>query len=269
MPMPENANSVMLLRPTTTAPAARSRVTAAASAVAGAASRRIVDPAVVTSPAISNRSLIETGSPASAACAWTLVNTRPPSPPASAMRESAASISLRLVVLPSASSRASAAIGRMAASPMLHRALIVVMQLEQQPALVRLARPVQRARRAACIGVRTEPGAALAFLVVAHDQIARNEVDLFPVVMHEGFRGMDARREAQVASAKTALVFFVKKSCEHLLLYFRRVAGQVFPALVEVHFVELLVFFLNRHERSPNPRWPDRASRTRVPGCGS
>src|SRR6266571_2693680 len=227
MPMPENANSVMLLRPTTTAPAARSRVTAAASAVAGAASRRIVDPAVVTSPAISNRSLIETGS------------------------------------------RASAAIGRMAASPMLHRALIVVMQLEQQAALVRLERPVQRARRAACIGVRTEPGAALAFLVVAHDQIARNEVDLFPVVMHEGFRGMDARREAQVASAKTALVFFVKKSCEHLLLDSRRVAGQVFPALVEVHFVELLVFFLNRHERSPNPRWPDRASRTRVPGCGS
>src|SRR5712691_11367285 len=219
MPMPENANSVMLLRPMTTAPAARSRATAAASAVAGAASRRIFDPAVVTSPAISNRSLIETGSPASAA------------------------------------------IGRMAASAMFHRALIVVMQLEQQAAFLRLERPVQRARRAACIGVGTESDAALAFLVVAHDQIARNEVDLFPVVMHERFRGMDARREAQVASAKAALVFFVEKSGEHLLLDSRRVAGQVFPALVEVHFVELLVLFLNRHERSPNPRWQTNASR--------
>src|ERR1700693_3581874 len=66
MPIPEKANSVMLLRPMTTAPAARSRVTATAPGVAGAASRRIFEPAVVTSPAISKRSLIETGRPANA-----------------------------------------------------------------------------------------------------------------------------------------------------------------------------------------------------------
>src|SRR5258706_575143 len=65
MPIPEKANSVMLLRPMTTAPAARSRATATASAVAGAASRRTFEPAVVTSPAMSKRSLIETGRPAS------------------------------------------------------------------------------------------------------------------------------------------------------------------------------------------------------------
>jgi len=135
MPIPEKANSLMLLRPMTTAPAARSRATATASAAAGAASRRTFEPAVVTSPAMSKRSLIETGSPAtgdgttpcfrsrseasaatSALWACTLVKTRPPSPPASAMRASAASTSLRLVVLPSASSCASAAIGRKAAS---------------------------------------------------------------------------------------------------------------------------------------------------------
>src|SRR2546427_3554588 len=62
MPIPEKANSLMLLRPMTTAPAARSRATATASAVAGGASRRIFEPAVVTSPAMSKRSLIETGS---------------------------------------------------------------------------------------------------------------------------------------------------------------------------------------------------------------
>ena len=65
MPTPENANSVMLVFPTSAAPCARSRATATASAVAGAASRQTTEPACVTSPATSYRSLMLTGSPAS------------------------------------------------------------------------------------------------------------------------------------------------------------------------------------------------------------
>ena len=49
--MTPNANSTMLVRPTMTAPAARSRATAAASRCAGGASARIFEPARVTSPA--------------------------------------------------------------------------------------------------------------------------------------------------------------------------------------------------------------------------
>ena len=56
----------MLVRPTITAPAARSAATAGASVFAGGASARIFEPARVTSPPTSNRSFTETGSPSTA-----------------------------------------------------------------------------------------------------------------------------------------------------------------------------------------------------------
>src|SRR2546425_1189311 len=55
----------MLSAPTSTAPAARSRATAAASRVAGGWSALIFDPARVASPATSNRFLAANGTPAS------------------------------------------------------------------------------------------------------------------------------------------------------------------------------------------------------------
>src|SRR5690348_6095094 len=205
----------MLLRPITTAPPERRRATAAASAAAGGRSRRIFDPAVVTSPAMSKRSLIETGRPASgegtrpplrwrseasaaasAPWAFTFVNARPPSPLASAMRASASSASLRLVVLPSARSRASAAIGRTTVSVIslfsrsslrlgLHR-VVVIVHLEQKTAGFRPERPVERARRAAGVSVRAEADAALPVSVAPNDEIARDHVHLLPVFVHEG-----------------------------------------------------------------------------------
>jgi hypothetical protein len=65
MRTPEKANSVMLVLPTMTAPAALRRATIGASAVAAGRSASAVEPARVTSPATSNKSLIDTGSPAS------------------------------------------------------------------------------------------------------------------------------------------------------------------------------------------------------------
>ena len=65
-PMPEKANSVMLVLATITAPAARSRCTTAASAAAGtASSARFFEPARVGSPATSNKSLMLTMMPSS------------------------------------------------------------------------------------------------------------------------------------------------------------------------------------------------------------
>src|SRR5262249_58075712 len=63
-PSPENGNPVMLVGRIGTKPATRSRATAVASRAAGGAWRSAIEPAVVTSPATSNRSLIETGIPA-------------------------------------------------------------------------------------------------------------------------------------------------------------------------------------------------------------
>ena len=66
VPMPWKANSLMLVLATITAPARRSRCTATASATAGLpSSARMREPARVTSPATSNRSLMVTMAPSS------------------------------------------------------------------------------------------------------------------------------------------------------------------------------------------------------------
>mmetsp|Transcript_2453 Transcript_2453/g.7554 ORF Transcript_2453/g.7554 Transcript_2453/m.7554 type:complete len:294 (-) Transcript_2453:147-1028(-) len=63
VPMPPKANSTIDVRPRMTAPAARRRATAGASLVAGGSDASAFEPASVTSPPTSNRSLTETGRP--------------------------------------------------------------------------------------------------------------------------------------------------------------------------------------------------------------
>ena len=94
------------------------------------------DPAWVVSPATSQRSLIETGMPASgdgttpaarklslasaaaiAPSANTRMNARGPSPLGSSIRANASSVSARLVVLPVSRSFAISAIGRIGQFP--------------------------------------------------------------------------------------------------------------------------------------------------------
>ena len=107
----------MLVRPITTKPAARSRATTGASASAGAESSSAREPARVTCPLMSKRSLIETGMPANgdgAACALrsrsiasaaaiaaslsTWMKVRAPSPAGSAILARHSSTSLRAEV---------------------------------------------------------------------------------------------------------------------------------------------------------------------------
>ncbi len=64
MPRPEKANSVWLVRPTGTNPAAIMRAMTGAWAEAGGASANTTEPDAVTSPATSNRSFTLTGIPA-------------------------------------------------------------------------------------------------------------------------------------------------------------------------------------------------------------
>jgi len=123
-PSPENANSLMLVRPIRTKPARRRRSTAGASAGAGAGSRTL-EPARVTCPCTSNRSLIEIGMPAkrdgaalaarrtSIASAARLApsrstcrNATPPCPAASSIRARQSSTTARLVIRPAARSAA-------------------------------------------------------------------------------------------------------------------------------------------------------------------
>src|SRR5882757_1443587 len=123
--MPEKANSLMLVLPTITAPAARSRATTGASSLAGGASSSALEPASVVSPRTLQRFLTDTGIPASsegtmpakrsaslasaaasAASRQTLTKARLPSPLGSSMRARAASVSLRELTRPAASSAA-------------------------------------------------------------------------------------------------------------------------------------------------------------------
>src|SRR5262245_14800013 len=268
MPIPENANSVMLLRPITTAPAARKRATAGASTAAGGRSRRTVEPAVVTSPATSNRSFTDTGRPArgegttpclrrrseasaaaSALCACTLVKTRPPSPLASAMRASASSTSPRLLVLPSASdlARTEMATGDSAMRRLRLHIRVVIVQLQQQAARLGPERAVRRPRRAAGVGVGAEARPALAVAVAADEEIAGHHVHLLPVLVDEGLGRIHARLEAQVAGAETAPLLLVEITREHLLLDSGRIAGQALPAAAEVDLVKLPVLLADRH----------------------
>src|SRR6266478_6034415 len=125
--------------------------------------------------------------------------------------------------------------------------LVVIVHLEQKATRFRLERPVERSRRAARIRIGTEARPAFAVPVVADDQIARDEIHLFPVVVHERLGRMHAGGEAQMSRAETTLVLLVEESRKNLLPDPVGITRQFFPAAVEVDFVELLVFFLDCH----------------------
>src|ERR1700704_5767969 len=171
----------MLVRPITTKPARRSRATTGASAAAGGESSSAREPARVTWPLMSNRSLIEIGMPAKgdgaaltsrsrsiasaasiAASASTCRKARAPSPSLSAIFARQASTSARAVVRPA--SRSAASEPRVGSSGIVILSVIYNFHVEQrrtQRLAVRIQR--QRSRHAA-----TER--------LGHDEIQRGDV---------------------------------------------------------------------------------------------
>src|SRR6266571_1980799 len=111
-------------------------------------------------------------------------------------------------------------------------------------------RPVRRPRRAAGVGVGAELLPSLSAPVAADDEVARDEIDLLPVLVHEGHRGVDAGLEAQVSCAKASPLFFVERAGKDLLLNAGRIARRHFPAVSQVDCVKLLVFLVYRHPAS-------------------
>src|SRR5262249_11181219 len=125
--------------------------------------------------------------------------------------------------------------------------LFVIVDLEQQTAALRLERSVRRAGRPAGVGAGTELLAALAVPVVADDQVARNEVHLFPVVVHEGIRRVHAGREPQLAAGVRARPLLVERARQYLLLDAFRITLRRLPAPALIGLVELLVFLMDSH----------------------
>src|SRR5262249_38786557 len=123
------------------------------------------------------------------------------------------------------------------------------------------------ARRPAGIGRGIEGFAALAVLVVADDEIARDQIDLFPMVVHERRRRVDAGVEAQQPGAAPHLALLVKVAGENFLLDPGGIAGGRGPAGAHVHTGELDMGLVHRH-RSLSGRHP-RIGRVRTRWAGA
>src|SRR2546423_15318163 len=90
------------------------------------------------------------------------------------------------------------------------------------------------ARRAAGIGRRVERFAAFSLRIVADDQVAGNEVDLLPMIVHERRGGEGAGLEAEQSGAASHLARFVEVTGENFLLDTCGIAGRRRPAGVHV-----------------------------------
>src|SRR5436190_13801455 len=185
----------MLVRPITTNPARRNRATTGASASAGVQSSSSArEPARVTCPLMSKRSLIETGMPANGdGAAWALrsrsiasaaprapslstwMKARSPSPEGSAILERHSSTSLRAEVRPlsrSAASEASVGMFGMVFSLLAWAPLLVVrtglnVEIEQR-----------RAQRFA-VSVECQRPRHTAAERLGHDEIQRRQIGQF------------------------------------------------------------------------------------------
>src|SRR5439155_11293641 len=124
-----------------------------------------------------------------------------------------------------------------AAKPVADGSLVIV-NLEQQTAAVRLEGAVHRAGRPAGIGARRKTLAALPRRVVADCQIALDEIHLFPIIMHEGLGRVDAGLEAQQPRAAAVLLRLVERAGEDLLLDAGGIARRRLPAAAHVEPVE-------------------------------
>src|SRR5262245_8696822 len=103
------------------------------------------------------------------------------------------------------------------------------------------------ARRTAGIGVGRKRSATLATRVVADDQIARKEVYLLPIRVHEGSNGECPRRKAQKARARAALADFIERAGQDLLRNALGIAGRSRPAVGHVERMKLRMLLIYRH----------------------
>src|ERR1700742_2124454 len=143
------------------------------------------------------------------------------------------------------SSQASAATRR------LLLALVVIVELIEQAAFLRLERPMIGARRTAGVGRCGEGFAALAFGIVADGEVTRDQVDLFPVVVNERRGRVDARLEAQQPRTAAHLARLVEVAGEDLLLDAGGIAWRRHPSLVHVEAVKFEMRLVHRHHYTP------------------
>src|SRR6185503_20944318 len=105
--------------------------------------------------------------------------------------------------------------------------------------------------RPAGIGRRVEAFAALTLGVVADDQVAGDEIDLFPMVVDERRCRVHAGVEAQEPRAAAHLAGLVEIAGKRLLLDARRIARRREPAVVHIDALELEMRLVEWHGYDP------------------
>src|SRR5215467_3145147 len=121
------------------------------------------------------------------------------------------------------------------------------MHFQQQAAGFRLERSVIRAGRPTGVGVGRKRLAPLTFSVVADDEVARNQINLLPVIVDEGSGREDTWCKSQQARARAAFGLLIERAGQDLLLNSLGVARRRLPAGAHVEGVELPMLFVHGH----------------------
>src|SRR5206468_8515708 len=102
-------------------------------------------------------------------------------------------------------------------------------------------------RRPAGVGAWRKVFAASAFGVVADGEVARDQINLFPIFMDEGCGREYSRRKPQQAGATAAMAFLVEVARQDLLLDASRIAGRGRPASAHIDAVEFEMGLIDGH----------------------
>src|SRR5687768_11222610 len=125
----------------------------------------------------------------------------------------------------------------------------IIVNLVKDAAAARGERAVVHTRRSAGVSRREALLSALALLVVADHEVALHDIDLFPVIVHEGLGGERAGLDLEQPRAAALLRFLVEVGGEDLLVEAGWIARRHFPAVIQVDAYELEVL-LGSHAAS-------------------
>src|SRR5215475_6944021 len=121
------------------------------------------------------------------------------------------------------------------------------MHFQQQAAGFRLERSVIRAGRPTGIGVGRKRLAPPTVSIVADDEVARNQINLLPVIVDEGSGRENAGCKSQQARARAAFGLLIERAGQDLLLNSLGVARRRLPAGAHVKGVELSMLLVHGH----------------------
>jgi hypothetical protein len=111
---------------------------------------------------------------------------------------------------------------------------IVIVDLEQQTTFFGFEWSVVYAGRTAGVGVGLKAGAIPSVLIIAHDQVARNQVNLLPIVMYKGPGRENAGLETQEPSTRATPGLFIEFSGKNFLFDTAGITRWSYPSVGHV-----------------------------------